>query len=509
MSEQLLEISALREIEEKNNRILGPFTLMERAGTAAADLICTLHKSPCTVTVLCGPGNNGGDGYVCARVLAERDYNVYCIQVAGKSPKAGTDAYRAKQMWEEIGGKIFEDPYNAPKSQVVVDAIFGIGLNKPLKGEYIDAVQWYNEREALHVSLDIPTGLNSQTGQWVGSFPGCMSDVTLTFLAGKPGLFTGIGQEVCGHVHTDNLGVSIPLSNINLVEPSDFKSVLAPRRLYSSKKDFGRLGIIGGGKGTVGAALICGAAALRMGAGSVLVELVEEKISYDPGCPELMFRDKIDFSEIDALVIGPGLGFSEKARQRLNEALDLQIPVIIDADALTMIANDAELMSKTAQRSAHTVLTPHPGEAARLLKTTVKDVQSDRVMRAQEISVLTGTVAVLKGNGTVIAQKSGVTWINPTGTAGLATAGSGDALCGMMGAMFAQKFDFVSAVLSAIYLHGAASEQIDCGLLAGDIAPAALHELQKMRTAIKKNGWQQLGNLSCHQRIASHNFYSA
>lgn len=509
MSEQLLELSTLRELEEKNARILGPFTLMERAGTAAADLVCHLHKSPCTVTVLCGPGNNGGDGYVCARALVERGYDVYCVQVAGKSPKEGTDAHNAKQMWDKIGGKTFEDPYNAPKSQVVIDAIFGIGLNKPLKGEYIDAVQWYNEREAVHVSLDIPTGLDSQTGQWIGSMPGCCSDVTITFLAGKPGLFTGIGQEVCGHVHTDNLGVSIPLSNINLVEPIDFKSVLAPRKLISSKKDFGRLGIIGGGKGTVGAALIAGAAALRMGAGSVLVELVEENLVYDPGCPELMFREKIDFSEIDAIVIGPGLGFSQKARQRLNEALDLPIPLIIDADALTMIAQDSELMSKTAQRSAHTVLTPHPGEAARLLKTTVKDVQSDRVMRAQEISVLTGTVAVLKGNGTVIAQKSGVTWINPTGTAGLATAGSGDALCGMMGAMFAQKFDFVSAILSSIYLHGAASENIDCGLLAGDIALSAVHILQNLRMDVKKNGLKQLGELSCHQRIATHNFYSA
>lgn len=218
---------------------------------------------------------------------------------------------------------------------------------------------------------------------------------------------------------------------------------------------------------------------------------------------------KIDFSEIDALVIGPGLGFSQTARQRLNEALDLQIPLIIDADALTMIAQHSELMSKTAQRSAHTVLTPHPGEAARLLKTTVKDVQSDRVMRTQEISVLTGTVTVLKGNGTVIAQKSGITWINPTGTAGLATAGSGDVLCGMIGAMFAQKFDFVSAILSSIYLHGAASENIDCGLLAGDIAPSALHILQNLRMDVKKNGLKQLGELSCHQRIASHNFYSA
>ncbi len=508
MSEQLLELSALRELEERNERVLGDFELMERAGTAAADLICSLHKTPCTVTVLCGPGNNGGDGYVCARVLSDREYQVYCVQVADKNPSEKKAAAKAKRLWEEAGGVTFIDPYSAPKSQVVVDAIFGIGLDKPLKGDFIDAVQWFNEREALHVSLDIPTGLDSQTGQWVGGIGGCFADYTITFIAGKPGLFTAMGPEICGHVHTDNLGISVPLSNINLIEPADFKSVLAPRKLYSSKKDFGRLGIIGGGKGTVGAALIAGRTALKLGAGSVLIETTEEKIPYDPNCPELMFRDKIDFSEIDALIVGPGMGFSAKALKRFEEAIESNIPLIIDADALTMMARDEALLSKVAFRSAHTVLTPHPGEAARILKTTVKDVQSDRVMRAQEISVLTGAVTVLKGSGTVIAQRSGKTWICPTGTAALATAGSGDALSGILGAMFAQKFDFVSSVISAVYLHGAASEGQDCGLLAGEIANLAVTYLQKFRKDIKTNGLNVLQSLTAHQRMASHTFYS-
>ncbi len=165
----------------------------------------------------------------------------------------------------------------------------------------------YNEREAVYHWIS-QQDLDSQTGQWIGSMPGCRSDVTITFLAGKPGLFTGIGQEVCGYVHTDNLGVSIPLSNINLVEPIDFKSVLAPRKLISSKKTSGRLGIIGGGKGKVGAALIAGAAALRMGAGSTLfLSSWLKKILSTIRLSGTHVPRKIDFSEIDALVIGPGL----------------------------------------------------------------------------------------------------------------------------------------------------------------------------------------------------------
>ncbi len=509
MSEPLLELKALREVEQRYNSVLGDFTLMERAGNVAAKLIASMQKAPSNVTVLCGPGNNGGDGYVCATALKALGYKVICVQVNGKEPKPNTPAATAKKNWDEAGGMCIEDPYDAPKSQVVVDAIFGIGLSKPVSGAYLDAVQWFNERQALHISLDIPTGLDSQTGHWVGNMAGCIADYTVTFLAGKPGLFTAEGPGACGHVHTDNLGVSIPLNDVNLIEPEDFGRVMAPRKLYSSKKDFGKVGIIGGGKGTVGASVIAGFSALKMGAGAVYLEILEDSPSCIYNYPELMLRDKIDLSAMDVLIVGPGLGFTQKAKDRLVEAIDTNTPLILDADALTIIAQDDALIERVVHRQAHTVLTPHPGEASRILKCTVKEVEEDRVTRAQEISVITGAVTVLKGTGTVVAQRSGKAWICPTGTPALATAGSGDALCGMIGAMFAQKYDFVTCVLAGVYLHGAASEGADFGLLASEIAPKAAERLQKMRKEVAQYGIGAASSQCLHRRIASHNFYTA
>ncbi len=507
MSEPLLELRALREVEERNNNVLGDFTLMERAGFAAAKYISRLKKAPCRVTVLCGPGNNGGDGYVCAEALLAMDYSVTCVQVAGKEPKAGTPAETARKRYEQSGGLIIEDPYFSDKADVVVDALFGIGLSKPLSDLYLDAAQWFNERQAIHVSIDVPSGLDSVTGQWVGGVQGCVADHTLTFLAGKPGLFTARGPEVCGHVHTDNLGVSIPLSTINLIEPDDFRQVLSPRHPYSSKKDFGKVGIIGGGKGTIGAAVIAGCSALRMGAGAVYLELIEDHPSCIYPHPELMLKDELDLESMSVVVIGPGLGFSDKARECLVKAIEANVPLILDADALTMIGRDDALIDKVTHRQSHTVLTPHPGEASRLLRCTVKEIEADRVLHAQEISVLTGAVTVLKGSGTVIAQRSGKTWICPTGTPALATAGSGDALCGMIAAMFAQRYDFQTSVLAGVYLHGAASEGTDIGLLAGEIASRGVEELREMRKVVGEYGVAAASSLSLHKRAASHNFY--
>lgn len=166
MSETILELTALREIEEKNNRVLGPDVLVNRAGSAAANFISKAVEAPASVTVLCGPGNNGADGYVCALRLAEKGYKVNVVQVAGKEPKT-EQGKKALADYEATGAFIYTDPYDTPKADVVVDAIFGVGLNKELKNEFLDAAMWFNERQALHVSLDIPTGLDSQTGTWV------------------------------------------------------------------------------------------------------------------------------------------------------------------------------------------------------------------------------------------------------------------------------------------------------------------------------------------------------
>lgn len=487
MSVSLLEIPQIRELEEKYARILGPSVLMERAGKAAADFIERLYPAPARVTVICGPGNNGGDGYRTALELLDKEYDVNVVQVAGKEPKS-EEGRAALSAWLERSKRtLYIDPYDTPKADIVIDALFGIGLERPLKDDYLDAAMWFNERRALHVSLDIPSGLDSQTGTWVGGRAGCRADATITFMSGKPGLYTSLGPDACGRVEINNLGISIPLTKINLLEIKDFKHVCAPRLKNTSKADFGRLAVIGGGKGTVGAALIAARAGLTMGAGRVYVELIEDDMKLDPYFPELMFPGEVNVDEMDAIVIGPGLGFSEKAKQRFVDCLKSKAALIIDADALTMVAHDEELLSLVTHRLPHTVITPHAAEAARILGLSVEEINKDRLSRALDLSVLTGAVTVLKGVGTIITQRSSVSWINPTGTPALATAGSGDALSGMLGAMFAQKFELMDCVLSAVYLHGAAVEGFDSGILAGDIAPAASRYLQELRDSYRNH----------------------
>lgn len=506
MSESLLNIAQIRELEEKYARILGTYELMKRAGIAAAEYIAKKAQPGLRVTILCGRGNNGGDGYVCALYLKEMGYDVTVVQVGARAPKS-PEAQRALKAWENANGKLFFDPYQTEKADVVVDAIFGIGLSRALEGDELDAAMWFNERQALHVSLDIPSGLDSQTGTWVGGRLGCRADHTITFLAGKPGLFTADGLDACGHVHIDNLGISIPLTTSNLIEPVDFVHVLQPRKHNTAKHNYGKVGVIGGGSGTVGAALIAARSALFMGAGRVYVELLEDNMRLDPFCPELMFRDRIDPKEMDAVVIGPGLGFSELARRRVYECTEISGALILDADALTMIAKDEELLSKIAHRMGPTVITPHPGEAASLLGLSTKEIQADRLSRALDLSVLTGAVSVLKGAGTIVTQRSSLSWINPTGTSALATAGSGDALTGMIAAMFAQHYELITSVISAVYLHGAASEGRDFGLLASELAPRAAEVLRKLRASVTANGIQRASTLSEHSRVATHHIY--
>ena len=461
MSVSLLQIPQLRELEEKYARILGPGVLMERAGKAAADFISDLYPAPARVTVVCGPGNNGGDGYRTAIELLKKEYNVNVVQVAGKTPKSA-EAKAALAEWEKLGRTTYTDPYDTPKADIVVDAIFGIGLERPLKDEFLDAAMWFNERRALHVSLDIPSGLNSETGTWVGDRAGCKADATISFLSGKVGLFTGLGPDACGRVKMENLGISIPLTKISLLEVKDFKHVCAPRLKNTSKADYGRL---------------------YMGAGRVYVELLEDGMKLDPFCPELMFPGKINIDEMDAIVIGPGLGFTEQAKQRFIDCLKSKAALVIDGDALTMIAQDEEILSLVTHRFAHTVLTPHAAEAARILRLPVEEITKDRLSRALDLGILTGAVNVLKGAGTIVTQRSSVSWINPTGSPALATAGSGDALSGMIGAMFAQHFELMDCVLSAVYLHGAAVEGLNSGVLAGDIAPLASTCLEELRAS--------------------------
>ena len=479
MSLTILTADELQNLEMRAANQLGSDTLMKRAGAAAAELIMKRLEDAGVeqrrVTLLVGPGNNGGDALACACELREKGAVVNVVLPGGRRPTSAL-ALAQLERWTQAGGTTYDDPYMTEKADCVVDGLFGTGLAKPITGDYLDAVLWFNERQALKVSLDIPSGLNPVTGHWTGSYPGCSADVTITFLCVKSGLYMCEGADAAGEIVLNELDVSVPLSPLSVIGTDEFPRVLRPRVKNSHKGDYGSVAVIGGTDGMIGASILAARAALISGAGRVTLECRAEHAPHvDMVYPEIMFATKpVNLEDFDAIVLGCGLGTSAEAKARVIEALNCQKPLILDADALNIIAADIKLQDMVLARRAPTVLTPHPGEAARLLRRDTAGVTADRVAACRELAVQTGAIVVLKGAGTVISMRSSRTWINPTGSPMLATGGSGDVLAGMIGAMFAQGYDMVESVLAAVYFHGLSAEGLEAGFTAGEIAPNAM-----------------------------------
>lgn len=479
MSLTILTADELQNLEMRAANQLGADTLMKRAGAAAAELIMKRLEDAGVeqrrVTLLVGPGNNGGDALACACELREKGAVVNVVLPGGRRPTSAL-ALAQLERWTQAGGTTYDDPYMTEKADCVVDGLFGTGLAKPITGDYLDAVLWFNERQALKVSLDIPSGLNPVTGHWTGSYPGCSADVTITLLCVKSGLYMCEGADAAGEIVLNELDVSVPLSPLSVIGTDEFPRVLRPRVKNSHKGDYGSVAVIGGTDGMIGASILAARAALISGAGRVTLECRAEHAPHvDMVYPEIMFATKpVNLEDFDAIVLGCGLGTSAEAKARVIEALNCQKPLILDADALNIIAADIKLQDMVLARRAPTVLTPHPGEAARLLRRDTAGVTADRVAACRELAVQTGAIVVLKGAGTVISMRSSRTWINPTGSPMLATGGSGDVLAGMIGAMFAQGYDMVESVLAAVYFHGLSAEGLEAGFTAGEIAPNAM-----------------------------------
>ena len=479
MSLTILTADELQNLEMRAANQLGADTLMKRAGAAAAELIMKRLEDAGVeqrrVTLLVGPGNNGGDALACACELREKGAVVNVVLPGGRRPTSAL-ALAQLERWTQAGGTTYDDPYMTEKADCVVDGLFGTGLAKPITGDYLDAVLWFNERQALKVSLDIPSGLNPVTGHWTGSYPGCSADVTITFLCVKSGLYMCEGADAAGEIVLNELDVSVPLSPLSVIGTDEFPRVLRPRVKNSHKGDYGSVAVIGGTDGMIGASILAARAALISGAGRVTLECRAEHAPHvDMVYPEIMFATKpVNLEDFDAIVLGCGLGTSAEAKARVIEALNCQKPLILDADALNIIAADIKLQDMVLARRAPTVLTPHPGEASRLLRRDTAGVTADRVAACRELAVQTGAIVVLKGAGTVISMRSSRTWINPTGSPMLATGGSGDVLAGMIGAMFAQGYDMVESVLAAVYFHGLSAEGLEAGFTAGEIAPNAM-----------------------------------
>jgi hydroxyethylthiazole kinase-like uncharacterized protein yjeF len=449
MSRPIYLTHDIREIERRASEL----PLMQRAGTAAAELAVELASGK-DVLVLAGPGNNGGDARIAAAQLQEKFFRVAIVTHPRELP--------LDKSWA-----------------LIIDGLFGIGLARNITGDYAQLVDYANRQRCPVLALDVPSGIQSDTGQMLGC--AVRATHTISFIALKPGLLTLDGPDHCGALHVAALGLeSLPKPYAWVAERDLFAGVLKPRPRNFHKGNAGSVGILGGARGMSGAALLAGRAALKLGAGRVYVGLLHD-VPVDPGGLELMLRHVDDAlgQDLDAVVAGPGLGRSEHAATLVGAVLASDWPCVLDADALNLMADDQDLRDACERRSADTLLTPHPAEAARLLKLTVGEVQVDRVAAAQALAKRYNAHVVLKGNGSVIAARDGHWFINTSGNPGMASAGMGDVLSGILGALLAQRFSGESALVLGVHLHGAAADELAAsgvgpvGLTAGEVTDAA------------------------------------
>ncbi len=448
---------------------------MQRAGLAIAQLALAVAPHSRRQWIACGPGNNGGDGLEAAMHLQHWGTQPV-VTWLGTPDTAPPDALASWQRAVDAGVQFAEEP---PKEfDLAIDAMLGIGAKRAPEGRMAQWIKLLNAGSATVLAVDIPTGLQADNGS---AAPTCVkAQHCLTLLTLKPGLFTGHGRDAAGTVWLDDLQIEHAKSDAIKPDASLAGPPMqcAPRLHASHKGSYGDVAVVGGGPGMTGAALLAASAALHAGAGRVFVGLLDGgTLSADINQPELMFRplETLDFKSM-AVVCGCGGG--DAIRSELPKLLSSAAQLVIDADAINAIATDPQLQTLLIARSRRftaTVLTPHPLEAARLLGTTVAQLQNDRLAAARLIVDRFGCTVVLKGSGTVIAAPGQTPLINPSGNAKLATAGTGDVLAGMIGAALATGLPALQAACEAVYEHGLQADRWpdDMALTASALARSA------------------------------------
>ncbi|MCC7484852.1 MAG: NAD(P)H-hydrate dehydratase [Burkholderiales bacterium] len=458
--------------------------LMEMAGLAAAGVARDMAgDSGAPVLVLAGPGNNGGDAFVLARHLRQWWFGVTVV-FAGDEKVLAPDAAAALAAWRAAGGTTVDAVPAGRRWALVVDGIFGIGLAREVAGRYADWVAAIHAARAPVLALDVPSGLDSETGRVMGC--AVRATATVTFIGLKPGLLTLDGVDHCGDLHVRSLGLDRQAAGAargRVLGAGILAAALAPRSRNTHKGHYGSAGVIGGDHGMVGAVLLASRAALKLGAGRVYAGLLAgDAPLVDPGQPEVMVRSAdavLKLDHLTALAVGPGLGTLPDAGCYLEWALESSLPVVLDADALNIVSMNPELRECLAARNGPTVITPHPAEAARLLETGTREVQADRVSAARTLAARFKCPVALKGAGTIVAVPDGSWHVNVSGNPGLASAGTGDVLTGFVAALLAQGIAPRTALLAAVFLHGAAADDLlargigPVGLTAGELIDAA------------------------------------
>jgi NAD(P)H-hydrate epimerase len=512
----LVTAAEMQEMDRQTieNQGIPGLELMENAGRGATLALLAQFGDnlKAGVGIICGKGNNGGDGFVIARCLAEKGINVGVYLLARTAAVKGDAAANLKRL-SALNLAINEIPdentFLKTKSRLsryglIVDAILGTGLTSEVRGFFKTVINFINSTGIAIFAVDIPSGLNSDTGQPCGV---CIrAQGTATFALAKIGHFTYPGAEYTGKLEIIDIG--IPQSVVQdvgpkqyLLTPKQIRSYLQPRSADTHKGRTGHLLVVAGSTGKTGAAAMTAVSAMRAGAGLVTLgipaslnpileaQVLEVMTTPLPECQNGILGD----NAIDAilkqavgktcLAIGPGIGQAAKTRSLVEKVISrIEIPMVVDADGLNNLAGQCQLFKKL---KAVAVLTPHPGEMARLIEATPAEVQQDRLKCARDFATHFGVHVVLKGVATVIAHPDGNAFINPTGNPGMASGGMGDVLTGVLAGFITQGFSPQAAAQTAVYLHGAAADTLanrmgPIGYLAGEVMNAIPAEIKKL-----------------------------
>lgn len=514
---KLLTAKQMRDLDHRaiNDYAIPGIVLMENAGRGAADSIHRRYCSQCPgpVLIVSGKGNNGGDGYVIARHLENRGWAVTTLVLAERTQVTGDAAVNldallksgATVLFAPTAASLAHQLETVSDTALIIDAIFGNGLNSAVRGHYRDAIDWINQQLVSVIAIDLPSGIDATTGQILGA--AVDADFTLTFAFAKLGQVSYPAQRYVGDLEVVDLGMPrILLESVCdqfcLVDGRVAAQLLPARPEDGHKGTFGHLLVVAGSEGKSGAARMCAEAALRCGCGLVSVASpcsAQRQIAN--GTPEVMTlvvpdvdgslcRDS--FSKISSLwdqmavvAVGPGLGTHPETQALVREIVQhCPCPLVLDADALNAIAHTPELLR---ERKGQTILTPHPGEMARLTGLSIEYIQNNRLEVARQFADDFHVNLLLKGARTVLADTTGRVWVNSSGNNGMASAGMGDVLTGMVAACVAQQQDVFSALALAAYLHGAAADLClkkigSVGYLATDVTsalPAARQHLKE------------------------------
>ncbi len=457
------------------------YTLMNRAGVAVFEAARARFTSARRWLVLCGAGNNAGDGYVIARLARQAGLKVTVCALTAPDTLAG-DAALAAADWSACGGEVNSWPMESGfAADLIVDALLGTGLDRDVTGGYREVVDWVNDSAGPVVAVDIPSGLHADSGRVMGT--AIQAALTVSFIGQKRGLFTGDGPDYAGELLFEELGTPMAIhdcvanSGIRIRE-STIHRWLPGRQRNSHKGHYGHVLVVGGAPGMSGAVRLAGEAALRSGAGLVTVATHAEHSAFlNVARPELMVAavdSAADLGDLleraTVLALGPGIGQAGWGETLVQASLAAGLPTVVDADGLNLLA-------RTPIERDDWVLTPHPAEAARLLGCRTADIQADRVERALELARRYNAVAVLKGCGTVVADPAGHYGICTLGNPGMATAGSGDVLTGIIASLMGQGLSPWQAALAGVAAHALAGDRAADhlgvqGLMASDISGA-------------------------------------